>query len=138
MAVSKSVLETVRKTWSSIIGFGGLDTTILSGMTVEKHHLNRVNGLHGGTLCTLVDIGGSLAVSAKTNSTYTGVSTDINVSFLNAGKIGDQLQIESVCHKSGKTLAYTNVTVKSGDKILVTGSHTKYVGQKDQWRDVSK
>ncbi|KNC97148.1 uncharacterized protein SPPG_09477 [Spizellomyces punctatus DAOM BR117] len=139
-----SALEVVRKTWSSIVGAGGLDSRILSKLrvveachhkgtvlcelTVEDYHLNRLQGLHGGTICTLVDIGGSLAVAAKANNTYTGVSTDISVSFLNGGKIGDKLQIHSTCNKKGKTLAYTTVEVKAGDKLLATGSHTKYVG----------
>ncbi|TPX59449.1 hypothetical protein PhCBS80983_g02464 [Powellomyces hirtus] len=139
-----SAIEAVRKTWASVVGFGGMDATILgkmkvvdacqkSGtvvceMAVEKHHLNRVEGLHGGTICTLVDIGGSLAIAARNASSYTGVSTDINVSFLSGGKIGNKLRIHSVCNKAGRTLAYTTVRIESGDKLLATGSHTKFVG----------
>ncbi|KAJ3185070.1 hypothetical protein HDU87_002636 [Geranomyces variabilis] len=139
-----SALEAVRKTWASVVGYGGLDTQILSKMhiveacqksgtvvcemEVEKHHLNRVGGLHGGTTCTLTDIGGSLAIAARNGTMYTGVSADLHVSFLNGGKLGDKLRIHSTCHKSGRTLAFTTVEIKSGDKTIATGSHTKFVG----------
>lgn len=38
---------------------------------------NRLNILHGGTIASMVDLGGSLAV-ASTGLYSTGVSTDLN------------------------------------------------------------
>ena len=61
-------------------------------LKVEKEHLNRIASVHGGLLCVLVDVGGSLAVSAKTLNEYSGVSTDISVSFLSSAKLGDTLR----------------------------------------------
>ncbi|TPX50826.1 hypothetical protein SeMB42_g00309 [Synchytrium endobioticum] len=141
----KTALEIVKATWQNMVDAGGLDAKILSElrvvdanhhegvvtaeMRVEPHHLNRANGLHGGTICTLVDIAGSLAVSArKQTSGLTGVSTDIHVSFLNGGKLGDNLRIESFCPKVGRMLAFTTTKIFAGTKLLATGSHTKYVG----------
>ncbi|TPX35455.1 hypothetical protein SmJEL517_g02071 [Synchytrium microbalum] len=145
MSTSRAAIEVVRETWKSLLNAGGLDTRLLSGfkvldakadegiikaeMLVEQIHLNRAHGLHGGCICTLVDIAGSLAVSARRQSSgFTGVSTDIHVSFLNGGKLGDRLLIESICSKAGKTLAFTSTKISVGDKLLATGSHTKYIG----------
>ncbi|ORZ34405.1 HotDog domain-containing protein [Catenaria anguillulae PL171] len=120
----------------------GYDSLILSGlhisdadpagkvqcsMVVEDRHLN-VNGtLHGGVSATLVDVVGSLAVGAM-GYHGTGVSADIQVSYLAAPKVGDKLHMSAVADKVGKTLAFTRVEIFGADnKLAVRGSHTKYV-----------
>ena len=76
----------------------------------------------------MVDLGGSFAVASR-GLFSTGVSTDLNVTYLNSGgKIGDVLKAEVICDKFGKNLAYTSV-VFTNDKgeVAARGSHTKYV-----------
>jgi acyl-coenzyme A thioesterase 13 len=47
----------------------------------------------------MVDLGGSLAVASR-GLFSTGVSTDLNVTYLNSGgKIGDTIRAEVVCDK---------------------------------------
>ncbi|KAF5130294.1 putative esterase C31F10.02 [Metarhizium anisopliae] len=105
---------------------------------------NRLSTLHGGTLASLVDLGGSLAV-ASTGRFATGVSTDLNVTYLApGGKPGDLLRGTATCDKSkstlrilcceadadvvGKTLAFTTVTFTNGKgQLAARGSHTKFV-----------
>ncbi|KAF9179615.1 hypothetical protein BGZ51_006774 [Haplosporangium sp. Z 767] len=104
---------------------------------------NRLGGCHGGLLSTIVDVGGSLAIAAE-NMHSTGVSTDLNISFISGAKIGDKLTIASAflfntrgafvylprnsrCDKIGGTLAFTSVEIKTGDKVVALGRHTKYV-----------
>ncbi|KAG5913091.1 hypothetical protein E4U42_001481, partial [Claviceps africana] len=89
---------------------------------------NRLNTIHGGTLASLVDLGGSLAV-ASTGRYATGVSTDLNVTYLApGGRPGDVLRGVATCDKIGKTLAYTTVTfTNSKGQLAARGSHTKYV-----------
>lgn len=68
---------------------------------------NRLQILHGGTIASMVDLGGSLAVASR-GLFATGVSTDLNVTYLNSGgKVGDTIRAEVTCDKFGKTLAYT-------------------------------
>lgn len=59
----------------------------------------------------------------------TGVSTDLNVTYLSSGgKIGDKIRAEVTCDKFGKTLAYTSIRFfNSKDEVFARGSHTKYV-----------
>ncbi|KAL2914579.1 hypothetical protein HK105_205930 [Polyrhizophydium stewartii] len=105
------------------------DGRITIGIPVEVQHLNLVKGLHGGVTASIVDVAGSLAIACKTQSLHTGVSTDISVSYLSGGKLGDELRIEAECPKAGRTLAFTQVRIFTGDKLLATGSHTKFIAQ---------
>lgn len=45
-----------------------------------------MHNLHGGTIAAIVDLGGSLAVASK-GLFATGVSTDLNVTYMSSGGI---------------------------------------------------
>ncbi|KAI5309365.1 hypothetical protein KEM55_003401, partial [Ascosphaera atra] len=72
------------------------------------------------------DLGGSLAVASR-GLFSTGVSTDLNVTYLKGGgKIGEKILAEITCDKFGKTLAFTNARFFNEQQELVArGSHTK-------------
>ncbi|KAL2208112.1 Thioesterase/thiol ester dehydrase-isomerase [Sarocladium strictum] len=97
-------------------------------MDIHKDHTNRMKSIHGGTIASLVDLGGSLAV-ASTGRFATGVTTDLNVTYLSpGGKAGDLLKGTAVCDKIGKTLAFTSITFTNAKgQLAARGSHTKYV-----------
>ncbi|KAK4099478.1 Thioesterase/thiol ester dehydrase-isomerase [Parathielavia hyrcaniae] len=97
-------------------------------LNITEDHTNRLKILHGGTIASLVDLGGSLAVASK-GYFATGVSTDLNVTYLSSGgKVGDILHAVAECHRIGKTLAFTTVSFWDKERNLVArGSHTKYV-----------
>ncbi|KAF7589116.1 hypothetical protein BBP40_004751 [Aspergillus hancockii] len=82
----------------------------------------------------LVDLGGSLAVASH-GLFATGVSTDLNVTYLSSGgKIGDKILAEAKCDKFGKTLAYTSIRfINNRGEIVARGSHTKYIAL--AWKD---
>jgi acyl-coenzyme A thioesterase 13 len=82
----------------------------------------------------MVDLGGSLAVASR-GLFATGVSTDLNVTYLSSGgKVGDKIQAEVTCDKFGKTLAYTNIKfMNSNGEVFARGSHTKYIAL--AWKD---
>lgn len=49
----------------------------------------------------MVDLGGSLALASR-GLFHTGVSTDLNVTYLNSGgKVGDLVRAEAICDKRG-------------------------------------
>ncbi|CAL3968878.1 hypothetical protein PZA11_004840 [Diplocarpon coronariae] len=97
-------------------------------LDIKKEHTNRLNIIHGGTLASMVDLGGSLAVASR-GLYATGVSTDLNVTYLNpGGQVGDVLRAVVKCDKFGKTLAYTSIEFTNAKgQIAARGSHTKYV-----------
>lgn len=100
---------------------------------IEPWHTNRLNIIHGGTIASLVDLGGSLAV-ASVGLFKTGVTTDLNVTYLApGGKVGDRLWGTATCDKWGKVLAYTGVSFRNenGD-LTARGSHTKFIAKAQQ------
>ncbi|EYE92634.1 PaaI family thioesterase [Aspergillus ruber CBS 135680] len=143
-----TALRFVRSVWESFRATSGLEPRLLNNLQVtaarpgvvnfelevQKEHTNRLNILHGGTIASMVDLGGSLAVASR-GLFATGVSTDLSVTYLSSGgKIGDKILAEVTCDKFGKTLAYTNIrfTNLAGD-IVARGSHTKFVAL--AWKD---
>ncbi|KAF2687427.1 putative PaaI_thioesterase family protein [Lentithecium fluviatile CBS 122367] len=135
-------LKFVRSVWESFRASSGLEPRLLDSLRVthaspgrvkfeldiKKEHTNRLNILHGGTIASMVDLGGSLAVASR-GLFATGVSTDLNVTYLSSGgKIGDLIKAEVSCDKFGKTLAFTSIQFKnSQDQVFARGSHTKYI-----------
>ncbi|KAJ5995269.1 esterase [Penicillium waksmanii] len=146
-----TALRFVRSVWESFRATSGLEPRLLNNLQVtaarpgtvnfelliQKEHTNRLNILHGGTIASMVDLGGSLAVASR-GLYATGVSTDLNgkpshTSIL-GGKIGDKILAEVTCDKFGKTLAYTNIRFTNGKgDVVARGSHTKYVTL--AWKD---
>ncbi|KAM0799976.1 HotDog domain-containing protein, partial [Usnea florida] len=143
-----AALKFVRSVWEAFRQNSGLEPRLLDGLRVtaaqpgavtfeldiQKEHTNRLGIVHGGTIASMVDLGGSLAVASK-GLFATGVSTDLNVTYINSGgSIGDTLRAEVTCDKFGKTLAYTSARFLNGKNELVArGSHTKYVTM--AWKD---
>ncbi|KIH93579.1 esterase [Sporothrix brasiliensis 5110] len=86
--------------------------------------------LHGGTIASMVDLGGSLAVASH-GVFNTGVSTDINVTYLaNGGAVGDKIKATAVLDRIGKTLAYTSITfTNEKGEVAARGSHTKFIAK---------
>ncbi|KAL6704342.1 hypothetical protein ACN47E_008298 [Coniothyrium glycines] len=143
-----SALKFVRSVWESFRANSGLEPRLLDGLRITsaspgtvhfqlpitKHHTNRLQILHGGTIASMTDLGGSLAVASR-GLFATGVSTDLNVTYLSSGgKVGDLVTAEVTCDKFGKTLAYTSIKFKnSKGEVFARGSHTKYVAL--AWKD---
>ncbi|KAI1750742.1 thioesterase superfamily protein [Xylaria castorea] len=102
-------------------------------LDIINDHTNRFGTLHGGTIASMVDLGGSLAV-ASFGQYVTGVSTDLNVTYTNTGgKVGDKITATAVCDKMGKTLAFTSVVFRNyKGELAARGSHTKYLNTRVQ------
>ena len=73
-------------------------------LKIEKLHTNRLGILHGAAIASMVDLSGSLAVASR-GLFSTGVSTDMNITYLSSGgKVGDTIRGEVVCDKCGSSL----------------------------------
>ena len=92
---------------------------------VETHLHNANKNLHGGAICTIVDVVGTLALLGN-DPTKPGVSVDLNVNFLRAGMHNEDIFVDGYVLKSGKKLGFTQVDLKRKDgKLIATGRHTK-------------
>merc|ERR1712004_954269 len=98
-------------------------------MTVTEDHQNRGGTLHGGMTATLVDALSTIGLMT-TGEGRPGVSVNINVSYISAARVGEDIVIESETLKLGRTLAFLKVDIsrKSDGKLIASGSHTKHLG----------
>ncbi|CAK7213550.1 hypothetical protein SCUCBS95973_001831 [Sporothrix curviconia] len=99
-------------------------------LDIAQQHTNRLKILHGGTIASMVDLGGSLAVASH-GVFNTGVSTDLNVTYVsNGGAVGEKIKATAVCDRIGKTLAFTTITfTNEKGEIAARGSHTKFIAK---------
>ncbi|KAJ4387889.1 hypothetical protein N0V93_008492 [Gnomoniopsis smithogilvyi] len=103
-------------------------------LLLEPSHVNSLGGIHGTTSAAIIDFIAGMAIVAKSGGDKTGVSTDIHVSYVSSARVGDTVEIECWLNKLGRNMAFTSVEIrkkggdgKGGKKVLITGSHTKYV-----------
>ncbi|XP_029446634.1 acyl-coenzyme A thioesterase 13 [Rhinatrema bivittatum] len=102
---------------------------IVCEMKVEEEHTN-VNGtLHGGMTASLVDVV-STAALLYTERGSAGVSVDMNITYMNAAKLGESILITAQILKQGRSLGFATVDLINKDtgKIIAQGRHTKHLG----------
>ncbi|KAK7410962.1 hypothetical protein VNO78_02236 [Psophocarpus tetragonolobus] len=103
---------------------------ILCSMKIPPRLLNAGNSLHGGATAALVDIVGSAAIPAAGHAaSTTGVSVEINVSYLDAAYAHEEIEIEARALRVGKAVAVISVEFrkKKTGKIFAQGRHTKFL-----------
>ncbi|XP_010475081.1 PREDICTED: acyl-coenzyme A thioesterase 13-like [Camelina sativa] len=101
---------------------------LICSMKVPPHLLNAGSFLHGGATATLVDLIGSAVIYTAAGVTHSGVSVEINVSYLDAAFLHEEIEIESRALRVGKAVAVVSVELrkKKTGKIIAQGRHTKY------------
>ncbi|XP_074307858.1 uncharacterized protein LOC141642814 [Silene latifolia] len=101
---------------------------ILCTFKVPPRLLNTANTLHGGAIASLVDLIGS-AVIFTVGAPSTGVSVEINVSYLDAAILNEEIEIEAKVLRVGKSIGVVSVELrkKANGKMVAQGRHTKYL-----------
>lgn len=100
---------------------------IVCSLRVPARLVNSGNFLHGGAIAAFVDIIGSAAIFT-TGAKSSGVSVEINVSYLDAAKLGEEIEIEGKVLRVGKAIAFVTVDLrKKTGQLVAQGRHTKYL-----------
>ncbi|XP_059317384.1 uncharacterized protein LOC132067966 [Lycium ferocissimum] len=101
---------------------------VVCSFKVPARLVNSGNFLHGGATAALVDILGS-AVIHTVGTPLTGVSLEINVSYLDAAFLGEEIEVEAKVLRVGKAIAAVTVDLRKKEtgKIVAHGRHTKYL-----------
>ncbi|GAB4835472.1 hypothetical protein Ancab_000381 [Ancistrocladus abbreviatus] len=101
---------------------------IVCSFKVPPRLLNTGNTLHGGAIAALVDLVGSAAVYTV-GAPSTGVSVEINVSYLDGALPNEEIEIEAKNLRVGKAVAVISVELRKKEtgKIIAQGRHTKYL-----------
>ncbi|CAJ1083483.1 acyl-coenzyme A thioesterase 13 [Xyrichtys novacula] len=102
---------------------------VVCEMRVEEEHTNRGGTLHGGMTATLVDVISTVAIMNSERGAP-GVSVDMNITYMSAAKMGEDVLITAQVLKQGRTLAFASVdfTSKATGKMIAQGRHTKHLG----------
>lgn len=87
-------------------------------MDVQPHHLNLMGTLHGGMISTLADTATGLALRSVLEPGTTFSTTQLNVTFLTAGREGRVLARGRVL-KSGRRFGYAEADVVDADGRLL-------------------
>ncbi|VVA89920.1 unnamed protein product [Arabis nemorensis] len=106
---------------------------VVCSMKIPPHLLNAGNFLHGGATATMVDLLGSAAICTS-GVTQTGVSVEINVSYLDAAFLNEEIEIEAKTLRVGKAVAVVSVELrkKKTGKLIAQGRHTKYLAPRSK------
>ena len=89
--------------------------------TINKNHLNAAGITHGGYLSALVDAGaGTAAHRSAENAPCVTISLDLK--FIGASKIGDEITGNVKILKKTKTLVFLFCTLRCNNKIITSAS----------------
>ena len=89
--------------------------------TVVENHLNAAGITHGGYLSALIDAGaGTAAHRSAENAPCVTISLDLK--FIGASKIGDEINGHVKILKKTKTLVFLFCELKCNDKIITSAS----------------
>lgn len=102
-------------------------------LLLAPQHVNSRGTLHGSVSATIVDWAGGLAIATH-GMEKTGASVDIHVTYQSTAHVGDTVEIEGTATKVGRSMAFTNVTIKKmvdgkQGPLVASASHTKYIRQ---------
>ncbi|XP_027338629.1 acyl-coenzyme A thioesterase 13-like [Abrus precatorius] len=103
---------------------------VVCSMKIPPRLLNSGNSLHGGATAALVDVVGSAAIpTVGYSAANTGVSVEINVSYLDAAYADEEIEIEARVLRVGKAVAVISVEFrkKKTGKVFAQGRHTKFL-----------
>jgi len=108
------------------------DNGMVAEMRVEEEHCASPQRpfMHGAMVTLLVDsLSGVALMAAHPHFHNSGVSVNINMTYIQAAQLGHEILIKAVNDKVGSRLAFLSVDIidKSNNKLLVQGSHTKFI-----------
>ncbi|XP_042497257.1 acyl-coenzyme A thioesterase 13-like [Macadamia integrifolia] len=101
---------------------------LVCSLKVPLRLLNSGNFLHGGATAMLVDIIGATTLHTVGGQT-TGVSVEINVTYLDAAFADEEIEIEGKVLHVGKAIGIVSVELrnKKTRKIIAQGRHTIFL-----------
>ena len=89
--------------------------------TINENHLNAAGITHGGYLSALIDAGAGTAAH-RTADNAPCVTISLDLKFIGASKIGDEIVGHVKILKKTKTLVFLFCELKCSNKIITSGS----------------
>tara|TARA_B100001175_G_C19256294_1_gene517229 strand:- start:299 stop:697 length:399 start_codon:yes stop_codon:yes gene_type:complete len=89
--------------------------------TIKENHLNAAKITHGGFLSALIDAGSGTAAH-RTTGNKPCVTISLDLKFIGASKIGDEINGFVRILKKTKTLVFLFCELKCNNKIITSGT----------------
>uniref|UniRef100_A0A7E4ZZJ7 Acyl-coenzyme A thioesterase 13 n=1 Tax=Panagrellus redivivus TaxID=6233 RepID=A0A7E4ZZJ7_PANRE len=120
-----STVKDFSRVVKKIVPVSATESSLKCELTIEEEHSNRKGTLHGGQTATLIDFLTSRTIGLTDRNVRTA-SVEISVSYMNAVKTGDVIEITATCIKKGRSLAFTECELrrKEDGKIIAKGKQT--------------
>ncbi|XP_031114881.1 acyl-coenzyme A thioesterase 13-like [Ipomoea triloba] len=104
---------------------------LICSLKVPPRLVDDSNRLHGGAMATLLDLLSSTVFhTVELGTFHSGVSVEINISFVDVAVLGEEIEIDSKVLSVGKMICVASVELRKKEtgKIIAQGRHTKYLG----------
>ena len=88
---------------------------------INENHLNAAGITHGGYLCALIDAGAGTAAH-RTAENAPCVTISLDIKFIGASKVGDEIIGNTRILKKTKTLVFLFTELKCNNKIITSAS----------------
>lgn len=86
----------------------------------QPHHCNTYGAVHGGVLMTFADQ--ALCLAAIESEADTVVTVSATCDFVDSARVGELLTGEGEATRIAGSLAFTRVTIRAGERIVMTAS----------------
>lgn len=141
-ATMRAMDENVRARMQGFLEMGGFDKALVGLEVIDAEGgkaqfrivvtppvQNLGGNLHGGAIAAIVDDAGTIAIMTADKEGRPGVTTDLNVSYVSAGRGGEAVLVDAVVLKSGRTMAYVSVDLKreKDGALIAQGRMTKFL-----------
>lgn len=87
-----------------------------SELATKNYHANLAGSLHGGVTATLADL--SMGIACFTTG-FVVVTTNLNISYMDAGKIGEKIKAVGHVIRAGKSVLFTETTIEDEQGLLI-------------------
>ena len=106
--------------------FGGwLDERAIVLLEVGPNVLNANDKLHGGAICTLLDVTAFLALLPTLEPPETAVTHNMNTAFFAASSLTDEMRFEARIIHRGRSIAFVESEAKVGNKRIALATVCK-------------
>lgn len=96
-------------------------------LLVGPDALNANDRLHGGVICTLLDVTAYLALLPTLTPPETAVTHNMNTSFFAAASLNDAMRFEARVVHRGRSIAFVESEARAGDKRIALATVCKSV-----------
>ncbi len=99
---------------------------LVAGLVVREELTNPAGVLHGGAACALLDdLIGAMVFTLNREHLY--VSVNMNVDFLHAARLGDQLTITAEAVRTGRNIVHCDGQIRAADGKIIAKCSTNLI-----------